>query len=342
MQALISSEFLIEPAFADKNNLQKSVDDIIKINKMVNNDYHVDVVTQNELLDKLIQAKLYPSEGVFKQNLYKYDLEDEISSQDIVTMIHNIMQRSVDLSSYTDIFEIEYGNVDVTPRKESILSRCCIDSLIYDFLMASIINSSRNQNLNLIFGRDNQVNSYNLKTDEVVLYCADQTESLHNVDNKLATTKSVDDFLLFIGADVIWNGVNNMYSLSLAIYTKVLELRRDSGKTYDNEFTLDCFNIGDGFMDSLIACQCIPNSRFGSTCFEAIARLIEGNPKESLNEFRVDSGKNAKQRTRGNDLAFRTHVTKGNEGIRLMVWRLPTGIYELANVGNKFDLDIQD
>jgi len=314
MQAVISSEFIIEPAFADEINLAKSVDDLIKINKIVNNDYQIDIIRQDDLLDTLIGAELYPSEGVFRKNIAKYDLEDEISSQDIVTMIHSIIQRSQELSSYSDIFDLEYDSVNVTPGKNTIFSRFCVDSLIYDLMMTSVINNSNNTNLNFITGNNNDVTEYNLQSDEVVIYSQDQTEII-KLNHNITLTKCVDDFLLGIGATNIWNNVSNNYTLALAIYTRVLELRVSSGKDFCDEFTLDCFIIGDSFYDSILEYQCGPDNRFGSSCFEAISRLIFESPKYALNPFRIKRGKAEKQRKRGNDLAFRTHVTKGGEAI---------------------------
>ncbi|MCC4818490.1 hypothetical protein BCU85_07670 [Vibrio lentus] len=339
MQAMISSEFLIEPAFSCKDFLQKSVRDIIKINKMVNNNYDVDIIVQDELISKLSDAGLYPSEKVFNENIIKHGLDDEISSKDIVTMIHNIVQRSDDLSSYTEVFEIEFENVNIIPDKNEITYKCCMDDLIYDFMMVILINEIYKFNLKIIFSLSNKIKDINLQTGKVIIYADEQSE-IKGVDTSFALS-SVDELLLDFGSINIWAKTNNEYTLSLAIYTRVLELRKQSGITYDDDFNLDSFVIGDGFINSLYANQCGPNERFGSACFDAISRLISGSPKEALSVFRVSSEKNAAQRTRGLDLAFRTHVTKGSEGIRLMVWALPTGEYELANVGNKFELNIQ-
>jgi len=340
MQAMISSDFLIEPAFANEKQLQKSVSDIVKINKMVNDDYQVDIVTQDDLIKKLSDAGLYPCERVFRENIAKYYFDEEVSSKDIVTMVHNIVQRSEELSLYTDLFEIEFDNVDIIPDKKEISSRCCIDSLVYDFMMISLINEIYKYNLSFIVGGNEQVTNFNLKSEKVVIYAEEQSEFI-DYEKELVLTSSVDEFLINVGSEVIWNRASNDYILALAIYTRVLELRLSSGEIYDDEFTLDSFVIGDAFFDSLHTYQCGPSERFGNACFEAIARLIFGSPKEELNVFRASSEKGAKQRTRGDDLAYRTHVTKGGEGIRLMVWHLPTGEFELANVGNKFDLHIE-
>jgi len=340
MQALISSDFIIEPAFADENNIHKSVNDIIKINKMVNNDYKVDIVTQDELISKLSDAGLYPCERVFRENIAKYNLEDEVSSHDIVTMIHNIVQRSEELSSYTDIFEVESDELNISPDKKSIFSRCNVDDLINDFMMISIINETYHHDVKFITGRGDVVTSYTIKSDKVVIYSDEQSEQL-DVEHNFILTPSVDEFLISVGSAAIWSKASNSYILSLAIYTRVLELRTSSGETYDDDFTLDSFSIGDKFIDSLSSFQCGPSGRFGNVCFEAISRLIFGSPKDELNEFRTSSAKAAKQRKRGEDLAYRTHVTSSGEGIRLMVWYLASGEFELANVGNKFDLNIE-
>lgn len=75
---------------------------------------------------------------------------------------------------------------------------------------------------------------------------------------------------------------------------------------------------------------------------ESCARIILGIPKNSLNEFRVDSKSTSAQRKRNDDgaLAFRTHLTKKGAGLRLMFWKLPSGVIEFANIGDKDELEI--
>ena len=38
--------------------------------------------------------------------------------------------------------------------------------------------------------------------------------------------------------------------------------------------------------------------------------------------------------------AFRTHLTKKRAGLRLMLWKIPDGTIEFANVGDKDELAI--
>jgi len=97
------------------------------------------------------------------------------------------------------------------------------------------------------------------------------------------------------------------------------------------------FNIGPNFLDS--------TKKWGDpylfNIIESCARIILGIPKYALNEFRTSSKSTSKQRTRDDGaLAYRTHLTKKGVGLRLMVWQLPNGSYEFANIGAKGELEI--
>ena len=77
---------------------------------------------------------------------------------------------------------------------------------------------------------------------------------------------------------------------------------------------------------------------------ESCARIIVGEPKNDVRPFRRNESPDAEQRTRSYDdaRAFRTHLTGGHEGWRLMLWKWPDGTIEFANVGRKFELEIEE
>jgi hypothetical protein len=99
------------------------------------------------------------------------------------------------------------------------------------------------------------------------------------------------------------------------------------------------FGIGPKFLASAQAWDCGREGRHAFTLIESCARIVLNIPKHEVKEF-LDSDGIQRVRTDG-ALAYRTHITKKGVGLRLMLWNLPDGTIEFANVGGKNELKIQ-
>src|ERR1039457_3294181 len=74
---------------------------------------------------------------------------------------------------------------------------------------------------------------------------------------------------------------------------------------------------------------------------DSCARILLGEPKNSVEPFRV-SQDSTEQKTRNDGAcALRTHLTKDGPGYRLMLWELKDKSIEFANVGPKNELVIR-
>jgi hypothetical protein len=100
------------------------------------------------------------------------------------------------------------------------------------------------------------------------------------------------------------------------------------------------FRLGSKFLETARQWGFGARSDLASVLIESCARIVLAQPKNALNEFRVTANSD-EQRTRSDGaLAYRTHLTKKGPGFRLMLWRLPGGGVEFANVGDKDELEI--
>lgn len=124
------------------------------------------------------------------------------------------------------------------------------------------------------------------------------------------------------------------FSIQLGLWKHLLQDKPDFRFS-----DLPSFNIGKCFLPSLRLHKGLVRSSTASTVFETVVRLLAGNPKYPEKEFRGDDGE---QRVRSDGaLAWRTHVSKRHEAIRLMYWRHRDGTVELANIGNKHEERIE-
>jgi len=105
----------------------------------------------------------------------------------------------------------------------------------------------------------------------------------------------------------------------------------------DKEHTMQ-YSIGPRFLQTTRKWECGHEGHHAFTLIESCARIVLGIPKHEVKPFYDRAGRQ-KDREDG-ALAYRTHLTKKREGLRLMLWKLPDGTIEFANVGDKDELTI--
>ena len=99
------------------------------------------------------------------------------------------------------------------------------------------------------------------------------------------------------------------------------------------------YSIGANFLATAHNWECGHEGRHAFTLIESCARIVLDIPKHEVGLFYDTASGCQKVRSDG-ALAFRTHITKKGVGLRLMLWKLPDGTIEFANVGGKNELII--
>ena len=156
--------------------------------------------------------------------------------------------------------------------------------------------------------------------------------------DKIPVSFSHEHLLSHIDLWEIWNNGADTESVISAIETSIARLV-ESGVNQDLRVG---FTLGAHFLDSINRWNASTRRDYAMVLIESCARIVLGKPKNPLNEFRMDSKSTSKQRSRDCDgsLAYRTHLTKKGIGLRLMIWKLPDGSFEFANMGDKDELVI--
>ena len=150
--------------------------------------------------------------------------------------------------------------------------------------------------------------------------------------------QSYKDYLLGLDAYKLYEAAVSDYELKLAIFVGALTALRDRGHHTDLD-VWQTFTLGPRFIESLKSHQCYGTQNFASTCFDVLRHVVARLEKYENSPFCTGADR-GKQIVRNGQLAWRTHVTKGMQALRLMSWTTSDGSIELANVGNKNALEI--
>jgi len=139
-----------------------------------------------------------------------------------------------------------------------------------------------------------------------------------------------------LGVWEVWNNAGSEDSAMDAINLCIEELLASG---VDGEHRRQ-FQLGNRFLESARHWGFGSRSDHARLLIETCARIVLNVPKNTIDEF-LEAGSSTRQRRRDNGaLAFRTHLTKKGAGFRLMLWKLPDGMIEFANVGDKDELSI--
>ena len=139
----------------------------------------------------------------------------------------------------------------------------------------------------------------------------------------------------------MWGDAESPERACAAIELQVNELAAGGTLPHGQPLT---FRFGPGFLASAQRCG-FTTARGGlvGILVDSCARLVINRPKSEVKPFREDERPQSRQRRRPSDgaLAFRTHLTEGKEGFRLMYWKVGDKCIEFTNVGPKWELKIE-
>jgi hypothetical protein len=151
-------------------------------------------------------------------------------------------------------------------------------------------------------------------------------------DRKVSTLGQLDDLAGQSHSEGVWNSCERIeeFYLAIALGCAAIQAARGAPAGLRN---VPQFWIGPEFVESLNAVQGGPNQSYSSVVFNACCRAILGLDKLSA------MGKPQTVRMEDGATAWRMHITKAHQALRLMLW-LRKGRVELANVANKWNLVI--
>lgn len=175
------------------------------------------------------------------------------------------------------------------------------------------------------------------KTDQTIVEVVSP-----NLQNDLTICFGYQNILKYADFISLWNNAAGTTNITDAIERMIISHRDEGLSTGRKEYHE--YRVGNHFLESIHTYGFHARFDWARILIDSCARIILGIPKNEVFEFRVDDRPQSAQRVRKSDgsLAWRTHLTKNNEGFRLMFWTTEGGVIEFANVGPKKELIIYE
>jgi hypothetical protein len=279
----------------------------------------------------LATAGVFPAYSSVEQLLLKHNLADEFGAGDVVRMINNILDRAQPALEALDAEAVDLSSCTLTPQiwtgAAGLLEDACQRAL------ATVRHV-------------NAVRAGQVVAASVWPHCAPATGAIHvnavaDIDSASGAhvtldaqvvgepplVRKLDDMASSVVALDVWAAAASPrdYHLAIALRASAIALKPLS--------SLPSFTVGSAFPDSLSANQAAGGQSFASIALDVCAHVLAGQPKYEVNDFG--------QSRRDGAESLRTHVTKGNPALRLLMWTKDAEL-EFANIGPKNELAIQN
>jgi hypothetical protein len=158
------------------------------------------------------------------------------------------------------------------------------------------------------------------------------------VGAEISIIRSIEELCDVVEPEKVWKIAEGNEDLRLGISLRCRQRMREAG-SYADWSSLPRFRVGEHFLSSLKPCRAHCDGTHARVVLDKSAMAVVRTANLEVKPF-VDGEGNQIIRVTDSAKAFRIHVTKDHEALRLMFWERPDGSIELANVGAKAELRI--
>lgn len=335
--AILSCEFLISPATCNEGQVEDQITDLIEAAKCVDDGANPPVLEPNAL-ERLITAGKYPTEGLFKSNLARCEI-DTYSSKDVARIVNLIISKAGDMHDIVEQRLTEWTKKNIMPALvETWPNRAKeLENLFEHIALQDELGGS---NASVVHHCDANLGPQFVVSGELSeIYPATLLCLPHPVSRTIQTHRNFKEYLSTLNHHQLFSCSVDDFNVKLSFYVGALKKVKSLGASLD-DISLESFDLGPEFLDSLRKNQCAPGGPFAGVLVDTIADLLAERPKNPISIFRKSAG-SSEARTYGTLNAYRTHVTKSGIALRLMFWRGEDRTLILANVGPKSELVIE-
>lgn len=339
--------FSIPGAATTEQEALDAVQSIVNWSSALSGPSPVAICKLSNTLELLAETSDFPSQPNIQSMLELFNLMHAFNANDVSKLVDDLIVRSkefIDVSS-VEALASDGGVILPDPFPEGIAPqiRAGTECAIATVLMSCCGRMGDGNSTCLACGYVPSMVPQSAKLTVSELHTQRNEQELSaplTVFGPIAAYTSPIAMLSSLNAMELWLAAKEGRMAVLAIALKIKEIFREMGNAVPLE-ELPIFWVGSDFIRSVRSLG-LGGGDHASVILETCARLLMDMPKNEVLPF-LDAapskgGKRQLHRADG-ARAFRTHITKSHEALRLMAWQ-NEDIWELANVGPKSDEEI--
>lgn len=319
------------------------LENIIALQSFVQTSEQIKFAITSCVQNALEECEIFPFGKRIEDLLVKHNLTNVWSVGDLVRALNMLLSQSGIVEDEIGVKEALYDNVSITPKHavncaEKPLEQSRERALILGTLPHTSYTTKDRLTFYLTSAEPDDV-QVAFRLHELEGEDVDSSQPLpHDLDEQIKLTNWTTRFTEYMSSTDLWHYAECTEEIHLSIQIAAWKFMR----TNDKDTTLEeipKFSIGQSFFESLVKHDAAHEGKSSAITLEACGRLIAGLQKSPLKPFIGTNGKQ-KLRSKDNAKAWRSHLAKRHEALRLMIWELSDGSYEFANIGNKNELTI--
>jgi hypothetical protein len=294
---------------------------------------------------RLAEANCFPAFNSIQESLSRTELGHKYSANDISVQVNTVLGCGA-LEDFIRPDDVSWADWSLEGMDKTSNENEHVQREVQRILTSLAVNANCEEPPFVNFGSWQQSKSLKI-TSTIDMVVPDHLHGFRPIDlprNIEASISHISNFEEFCDAhepELLWRRADSAELLKFAIQLDCrLKLKTVDG--YKGFESIPKFRIGSGFFSSLRSNQSL-DGKFASATLDRCSRVILGL-ESRLKKFTVSSDADSAQRVRQTDgaLAFRVHISKEHEAMRLLVWKKNTGDYEFANVGPKNEMIIEE
>lgn len=290
----------------------------------------------------LAELGLFPAFPLIARALSEHQLTAVFTAQDVSYTVSQLLQ-CAPLEDFTSASDVAWDSFSSVPSVFPFHIPQNLDNELERILVLSLIDSVVQGSCRSLFAISTPFNTKSLSaTADIAVVEPDSLagflpiELPKTISGDLANVRNLEEIASLLDPGCVWSLGESALAIKVAIQLRCRSRLKAEGN-YKGWAKLPRFKVGEHFLGS--AQQ---HERVKGLLLQKSASLVLDAPNIEVRPLMTSTAADAVQVVRKKDgaLAFRMHLTKGHEAMRLMFWQCSDGAKELANVGNKAELII--
>lgn len=341
----MSPTLLIEPALLSIPGIAKSSEEVegifnrvISWSRAVRYEGGVRICILENTTKMLAECNLYPAQNNIQRLISDHNLSHVFSANDIQRMFNEILGRALAIEEITEIVIIETTNYTSSPDVSSsynhmpdVLRMACDETLAH----MAVSYAKENKWKDLLRGAFACGATGPISVAFRLEGCIEPGSLTPPLDLEESpiTVKDMEDLYLTYSPRSLWRYAEDNIQIKFAIELMAKQL----ASVAKGAARFGLFSIGERFVESLAENGAYRTGPMAGVVLDTCAQVVA----KTLTKKKVPFERNDEQIIRDDGArAWRVHLTKGHEAMRLMYWELIDGTIELANIGPKNELRI--
>lgn len=290
-------------------------------------------------VEALTEAQAFPAEPRLEKALKGAGLEGVISAKTLAASVGRFLANNNWVEDSVGLEGILFNNISIDPdlaesitdpdlkraSKEAVgLTALCTCEINHRHLYAFPRFSKPKTDLDVSFSVD------------IVDFGSGDIREKQEGSCSIQVLRSPAAWSEAISGEEAWRNAESSEEVEVAILASAMRMDESAN------CGIKKFRVGSGFLESLRYCGAVGDGAYANAVLQKCAQTVLNISSLQPNHFHNSTSANStvRVRERDNAIAWRLHVTKRHQALRLMYWELPCGSLEFSTLDEKAEEDI--